>query len=139
MKTTDKQIKQIAKLAYPDYNGSKFYLEAQKHPLDLRSSWQDGSRDYFRFVRLADLAVSAEVPAQSGYDRPVSGLAEFMVPEGFVVVRHVFFCGHDCGLSVIANPKNMAKLLPPTKTTKSGTTLYRANINGATVYVTVPQ
>ena len=111
MKTNEATVKQIAKKAFPDYTGRKFYLEAQQHPLDLRSSWQDGSREYFRFVRLADMQASQEVPAQSGYDRPVSGLDSFMVPEGFVTVRHTFFCGHDCGLTVIANPANIAKLL----------------------------
>ena len=111
MKTNEPNVKAIAKKAFPDYTGRKFYFEAQQHPLDCRSSWQDGSREYFRFVRLADHAISQEVPAQSGYDKPISGLESVLIPEGFVCVRHSFFCGHDCGLTVIANPDNVAKLL----------------------------
>ena len=112
MKTSDKQIKGIAKSAFPDYAGRKFYFEAQKHALDMRSYWDGGSREYYKFVSLADGRVSLPVPAQSGYDRTVAGLDAVLVPVGFVAVRHSFFCGHDCGLTVIAHPDNVAKLLP---------------------------
>jgi len=112
MKTNDKQVKLIAKAAFPDYSGRKFFFEVQKYALDMRSSWQDGSREYYKFVSLTDGRISQEVPAQSGYDKPVSGLDKVMVPEGFVAVRHAFYCGNDCGLSVIVNPANAAKLLP---------------------------
>jgi len=111
MKTNEASVKAVAKKAYPDYTGRKFFLEAQKLPLDTRSYWDGGSRDYFTFVRLSDMAVSQQVPAQSGYDRPISGLDSVMLPEGFVCVRHSFFCGRDCGLTVIVNPDNLAKLL----------------------------
>jgi hypothetical protein len=112
MKTNDKSVKAIAKAAFADYTGRKFFFEVQKRGLDCRSFWQDGSRDYFRFVRLADNAVSVEVPSQSGFDRPINGLESVIVPEGFVCVRHSFFCGQDCGLTVIANPANVTALLP---------------------------
>jgi hypothetical protein len=112
MKTNDKSVKMVAKVAFPDYAGRKFYFEVQKSGLDCRSFWQDGSREYFRFVRLADSAVSVEVPAQSGFDRPINGLESVIIPEGFVCVRHSFFCGRDCGLTVVVNPANVAALLP---------------------------
>lgn len=111
MKTNDKSVKGIAKAAYPDYAGRKFFVEAQQFPLDMRSYWDGGSREYYRFVSLADGRVSDAVPAQSGYDRTVSGLDAVTVPVGFVAVRHAFHCGIDCGLTVIAHPNNVAPLL----------------------------
>ena len=115
MKTTDKKVKQIAKAAFPEYQGRKFYFEAQDSPLDMRSSWQDGSREYYKFYSLSDGRVSIEVPAQSGYDKLISGLDSVIVPEGFVAIRHSIFCGIDCGLTVIANPENVSKLLPASR------------------------
>ncbi len=112
MKTSDKQIKGIAKSAFPDYTGRKFYFEAQSRALDMRSYWDGGSREYYKFVSLADGRVSMEVPAQSAFDRTISGIDKVFVPQGFVAVRHRYFCGRDCGLTVIAHPDNVAKLLP---------------------------
>ena len=112
MKTSDKQIKIIAKSAFPEYAGRKFYFEAQSHALDMRSYWDGGSREYYKFVSLVDGRVSVEVPAQSAFDLAVSGIDKVFVPLGFVAVRHAFFCGNDCGLTVIAHPDNVAKLLP---------------------------
>jgi hypothetical protein len=111
MKTNDKSVKAIAKAAFPGYKGRKFYFAVQSAPLDCRSFWDGGSREYFRFVRLADGAVSQEVPAQSGFDRKISGLDAVMIPEGFACVSNRIFQGIDCGLTVTVNPANAAKLL----------------------------
>lgn len=104
--------KLIAKLAFPDYRGRKIFIEPQRYPLNCASYWEGGSRSYFVFVRLADKSVSQEVPAQSGFDKPVSGIKEVTIPEGFVCVEHVYFCGKDLGLRVHVNPENLAALLP---------------------------
>jgi len=112
MKTNDASVKRIAQKAYPEYRGRKFYLIPQSYPLDCRSCWDGGSRTYFRFVRLVDMQVSGQVPAQSAFDKPISGLEAVTIPEGFVCVTHSIFCGRDSGLTVYAHPDNLAKLLP---------------------------
>lgn len=111
MKTNDKSVKAVALKAFPEYRGRKFFFEVQKYPLDLRSSWQGGSRDFFKFVRLSDQH-SVAIPAQSGFDPAIAGLDAVTIPEGFACVQHTIFCGKDLGLTVIINPANAAALLP---------------------------
>ena len=101
MKTNDKHVKQIATAAFPEYTGRKFFLEIQNRPIDMRSCWEDGSCEYFRFVSLANGRAS----------KKVSGLGGVVIPEGFVAVRRTISRGIECGLTVIANPANMTKLL----------------------------
>jgi hypothetical protein len=110
--TTDRSVKRIALAAFPGYKGRSFELRSIAHPMDLRDSWEGGSRNYYRFVRLADLAVSGEVPAQSAFDTRVAGLESVTVPPGFACVQHCIFCGKDLGLRVHANPVDLAPLLP---------------------------
>jgi hypothetical protein len=100
MKTTDKTIKQLALAAFPEYRGRKFFTEVQQGPLDLRSFWDEGSRDYFTFVRLADGETCA-MPPQSPYDKQIKGMGEVTIPPGFVCVRHSYYCGREGGLTVI--------------------------------------
>jgi hypothetical protein len=114
-KTDSPEVKRIAKLAFPEYKGRKFAFDVQNYPLDMRSYWDGGSRDYYKFVSLADGRVSMEVPVQSAFDPKISGLDSVTIPEGFVAVRHSIFCGKDSGLTVIANPANLSKLLPEGK------------------------
>jgi hypothetical protein len=110
MKTNDKSVKAVALAAFPEYKGRKFFFEVQKYPLDARSYWDEGSRDYFRFVRLSDNH-SVEVPVQSAYDPKISGLDAVILPEGFVCVRRSIFRGKESGLTVIVNPANVAAVL----------------------------
>jgi hypothetical protein len=100
LKTNNKAVKTLAMAAFPKYQGRKFFVEIQQDGMDLRSSWQDGSRDYFTFVRLSDLQTCA-MPPQSQFDKPISGMHDFWIPEGFVCVRRSFFCGRETGLTVI--------------------------------------
>jgi hypothetical protein len=100
MKTNDKAIRTLARKAFPDYKGRRFFTEVQTRPLDLRSSWCEGSRDYFTFVRLSDGQV-CEMPAQSAFDPKIRGMESFWMPQGFVCVRRSIFTGNDCGLTVI--------------------------------------
>lgn len=106
----DSFVKQLVAVTFPDYRGRKFRIEAQTHPLDCKSYWEGGSRDYFAFVRLADMQ-SQDVPQQSAFDRDIQGLESVTLPEGIVCVERSYFCGKDIGITIHVNPLNMAKLL----------------------------
>ena len=109
----DKFTKELFTKAYPKYEGRRFFLEVSDKPINCKSWWDGGSRDYFVFVNLATREVCS-VPAQSAYDRQINGLDNVVLPVGFACIRHSFFCGRDCGLTIIIRPENAAKFLPPT-------------------------
>lgn len=105
--TTDKAIISLAKSAFPDYRGRRFYTVVQQYPIDVRSYWDGGSRDYFALLRIVDKAVHM-FPAQSAFDKPVEGLEHVTVPEGWVIVRRSIFCGKETGLTVYTAPNKLA-------------------------------
>lgn len=103
----------LMRAAFPGYAGRTFKIRVASGPIDVRSSWEGGSRDYFRFVSLADGRTSAEMPAQSAFDRPVAGADAVTLPDGAGCVQHTIFCGKDLGLTLIIPASNAPALLPP--------------------------
>lgn len=100
-------IQGICNAAFPGYAGQKFKLRTAES-VDIRSSWDGGSRDYFVFVELSTLRATPQVPAQSAFDRPLAGHPEATVlPDGIACVEHSIFCGKDMGLTIIVNPSTM--------------------------------
>lgn len=102
MKITTKshpQLVKLAKYAYPDYTGRKFFLEFKKSVnVGDDANWSGGTRCYYRFVRLRDGA-QLGVPDFAPWARPENETAD--LPAGCACVTHYFFCGNDCGLTVI--------------------------------------
>lgn len=105
-------IKTLVSKAYPEYRGRKFFLQVTDAPIDCASYWDGGSRDYFTFANLSTGEVSQAAPAQSGFDRPVSGLDSVLIPENFACIKHSFFCGKDTGITIYIRTSNAAKFLP---------------------------
>src|SRR5262245_51955510 len=81
-------VQAIARAAYPSYQGRKFKLRTTDGPINVRSYWDGGSRDYYVFVRLSDMHATGEVPAQSAYDRRIVGAEAVPLPPGVVCVQH---------------------------------------------------
>lgn len=108
----DATIRSIVSATFPDYRGRKFRLNVSDSPLNVRSSWDGGSRSYYRFLNLATLQASCEVPAQSAFDRPISGADAVVLPDGFACVEHSIFCGNDTGITIHIRPENSARFLP---------------------------
>ena len=114
----------LCRKAFPGYRGRSFKIQVvdADDTLDLRSSWEGGSRDTFHFVRLdgkidgATTDVSPRVPSQSAFDVPVRGLDAVRLPDGTGVVEHSFFQGHDMGLTLKIGSQNATKLLPAPET-----------------------
>lgn len=109
----DNPICNVGRKAFPGYNGRKFKLIISDGPIDVRSYWDGGSRDYFRFINLENGKMSDNVPAQHPvFDQKIDGANKVKLPIGVACVKHSIFCGKDAGLSIHINPENAAKLLP---------------------------
>jgi hypothetical protein len=102
----------LMRAAFPGYTGRLFHLRVQD-TVNVRSYWDGGSRDYFRFVSLDDGRTSAEIPVQSPYDRPIPGAESVPLPAGVACVEHAIVQGKDRGLTLIIGPANAPHWLPP--------------------------
>lgn len=103
---------QLARRAFPGYRGRLFRLQVHRTPIDCRSYWDGGSREYFAFVELATGRVTPTLPAQSAFDPAIRGADAVTLPPGIACVVHSIFCGKDRGLTLVVHPDNIAPLLP---------------------------
>ena len=110
----DGSVARIIQAAFPEYRGRKVRIQAQEYPLNVKSSWDGGSRDYFVFVNLSTLERAA-MPAQSAFDRQIEGADKVMLPENIACVEHSIFCGKDVGITIHVNPVNMPLFLSAPK------------------------
>jgi len=110
------QAIRLCKTAYPSYSGRKFSVRVTDRALNLRSSWDGGSRDYYTLIDLATGRTSPRLPDQSAFDRPVQGLDAVTLPLNAAVVQHCIFRGKDLGLTLIVGPENATQFLPTQET-----------------------
>jgi hypothetical protein len=101
----------IVRSAYPEYRGKKVCIEIRDYPIDVRSYWDGGSRDYFVFVNLATME-RAPVPTQSAFDPKLEGSDSVQLPQGFACVRRSIFCGKDHGIAIMVGSSDIAPMLP---------------------------
>ena len=78
----------IAKQAFPDYKGRKFYLDT-RIPTKLNSYWQDGYRDYYAFYNVSDGKI---LPVHSNHpvfekDQPRDLT---VLPDGVILLCHSY-------------------------------------------------
>lgn len=102
------EIRDIAIKAFPGYSGKKFKVETFSGPMELRSYWDGGSRDYYVIINMK-LGKAKAVP-ENGIQGKTFRISK--LPEGFAVVRHSIFSGKDMGITIYVNPENMSKMLP---------------------------
>jgi len=112
--TDHPDVKKIALAAYPDYNGKKFCVEIANHPLDVRSYWDGGSKNFYVFLRL-DTLNTWEMPQQSAFDKKVNGADSVSLVPGMVCVEHTYFQGHDMGITIHVHPENAPKFITEQK------------------------
>lgn len=107
-------IAQIVRAAFPGFNGNKIALHITEHPIDVRSEWSGGSREWFVFVRLADMQATPRVPDQSAFNTPIPGADAVPLPPGVVCVEHYVFCGRLKGIRIHVHPRDLnPSMLPP--------------------------
>lgn len=116
----DPLTRSVFTAAFPTYRGRTFRYRLTESPMDVRSYWDGGSRDYFAIVRLADRAV-LPIPAQSGFDRALPGADAVPMRPGFAIVEHSIFCGKDLGLTLYLHPADVQPgMLPAAATAQEG-------------------
>lgn len=117
--TKSPEVLQIARAAFPDYNGSKFAICDFTGPMRLDSNWEGGSRDYYVVLDLATMrhAVIPENGTPFSNGGKIERISE--LPLNWAVVEHTYFCGKDLGIRIYVRPENLAKWLPaPSATTE---------------------
>lgn len=105
----DDKVKTICKKAYPTWKGRRVRVNFTS-TVNMSSSWQGGSRSYFKIVRLNDNK-NLTMPAQSMYDPQIEGIKSFEIPQGFVVIENSIYRGKDMGLIIHARSDG-SNLLP---------------------------
>lgn len=111
MHNVTEDIKLIARTAFPDYKGKMFQLKVATGPLNMRSYWDGGSRDYWMLLNTAT-GVAQEMPAQHPFfDKQILGSDKVELVENVVAVQHCIFCGKDLGLTVYIHPSNATKMI----------------------------
>lgn len=90
-------LKDVAKAAFPDYNGRKLKVQYSVKKIGTQSGeWSGGSVDFLAFVNLATLTV-LDAPRTSAWKNDAG---QVDIPVGFVAVVHSHFCGKDMGLTI---------------------------------------
>lgn len=110
----DATMQGIISAGAPRYNGKKITIHIcdpdQVH--NLNSYWDSGYRDYFSFVRMADM--KAMPIEQNG--TPFDGKNySSKIPDGFALVCHSYNGSARNSLSITVNSNNAAGLLPAPK------------------------
>jgi hypothetical protein len=108
MKLTRAQAMPILNLTYPEYLGRKITLTFVTQITFHDVNWGGGTRNQYKFLR--DDGASASLPTPAPWVNPYEGLT-MDLPVGVLVVRHSFFCGHNVGIVIYANPAYLPKWL----------------------------
>lgn len=110
LRTGDPMVKRLLAVTFPQYRGRKVKARLWKGPMVLENYWSEGSRSYYRAVRIIDGAV-----ADFGTDNPFFATAHEPVdlPSGVILVERSIFMGREAGLTVWAraNDIDAARLL----------------------------
>ena len=92
----------IARIAFPSWGGRKCSVSEGSTVRVEGTFWDGGSRTEFVAVNLAT-GESCGLPESTRTPREMGGTAPdnyMVVPAGFALVEHAFFCGKDAGCAV---------------------------------------
>jgi hypothetical protein len=104
MKLNSKQVKNILAVTYPDYKGRKFSIEFKDNITFYDTNWSGGSRTYYTFLKSDYTA--AILPSPAPWVNPYEGLT-VKIPDDILIVEHVYFCGSDMGIRIIASTSHL--------------------------------
>lgn len=110
IKAKKQEVQFLVGRAFPEYRGRKFKVSAVEKVILHDLNWGGGTRSKYVAVNLSSGQVnSPEIPAP--WNHQAEGKTLEMV-EGWALLVHSVFCGHDCGITIYIHPNNMAKFLP---------------------------
>lgn len=138
--TSDSEIQELARIAYPDYHGRHFRIEEFTGPMNLSSYWGDGSRNYYVIMNL--VTKKAEPIPQGGSGHGDTPYRMSSLPENIAVVEHTIYMGKDLGITFYVNKENLVKMLPDSgqelswaeKVVLSATRSYKSSYAGEKEY-----
>jgi len=96
----DDFIKTVCKTAFPNYNGRKLKINYNCKQINLRSYWDGGSKSTYVILRLDDNKTLQAPVSHPFFNKSITGVDNFVIPENYVVVQHSIFCGKDMGLTI---------------------------------------
>lgn len=103
-------LQELAKVAFPDYNGRKIKISEFNGPMDLTSYWDGGSRKEYVVMNLITKRSQPIPQGGSGHGDVPYRISE--LPENIAVVEHSIFMGKDLGITFYVAKENMVKMLP---------------------------
>ena len=109
MKINSKQAKPFSAIAFPDYTGRKFFVEYKESITLYDLNWGGGTRNYYKVICLDTLELNP-VSVKAPWIENKEG-ETVRIPKGFIIIKHSFFCGNDCGITIFINPEDAPKLL----------------------------
>jgi hypothetical protein len=109
IKVTKKEIKPILEASFPDYTGKKFTVEFAEKITFYDLNWDGGTKNEYCAVNFE--SESKHLPDNfAPWNNPIEGKT-VIIPVDVLIVEHSYFCGHDMGIRIYANPVNAPKLL----------------------------
>lgn len=108
--TEDPFLARLVRAAFPDYRGRRITLVEQSGPVNLDSYWSEGGRTYHTFVRLSDLELR-DVPDNGGHPAAPTSLGSQNIPDGFVLVQHIYFQGKELPIRILVPSANFNQFM----------------------------
>lgn len=107
----DPIFRRVVQTAFPHYRGRRFRLEVVEpdRVMTLNSYWSDGYRDYFTFVRLADMKIAQVEQNGTMFDGKDY---HSRVPPGFALVRHSYMGTSESMTVIITTDTANPAMLP---------------------------
>ena len=104
MKLIKKDVADILKVTFPEYEGRKFRLATYRH-YQISDYFAGGTREYTQAVKWdGENWVSASLPEAVHNPHNPAAHATINMPVDVMLVIHSIFCGHDSGIVIVASP-----------------------------------
>jgi uncharacterized protein YlbG (UPF0298 family) len=110
-RTNAPEVKNIVKLTFPEYNGRDFIVSTFNGPMELRSYWDSGSRDFWSIINLSNNRSKMVPENGSPFIPKVWKLSK--LPPNFALVR--YHSGSYKYVTVYIGQENISKMLPAPK------------------------
>lgn len=107
-----KNVKPLIQATFPEYSGRKvnvvFTTKVQFYDLN----WDGGTHNAYAAIKADGTRPNLRgMNARAPWDNPFEGLTVDL-PADLVIVCRSYFCGHDTGITIYANPVYAPKWLP---------------------------
>ena len=99
LKLRKSDCKEIVGMTFPKYRGRKFKLSLEKKYYISDSYWDGGSRVYTKIINFNNNQIK-ELPEMKFEGK------EFEITDNMLVVTRTYFCGKDCGITIICSPNS---------------------------------